>query len=131
MKNKKVIIIALVAIIIIWAIVGIIVYRKSTKEKPEDTLNAYISLINEQKYEEIYNMISNESKGQISKEDFITRNKNIYEGIDAVNINIEITETAKEKGVHKITYSENMSKTEDWGRNLTAGVSGGSVYGCQ
>ena len=28
-------------------------------------------------------------------------------------------------------YSENMSKTEDWGRNLTAGVSGGSVYGCQ
>ena len=28
-------------------------------------------------------------------------------------------------------YSENMSKTEDWRRNLTAGVSGGSVYGCQ
>ena len=28
-------------------------------------------------------------------------------------------------------YSENMSKTEDWGRNLTAGASGGSVYGCQ
>ena len=109
MKNKKVIIIALVAIIIICAIVGIIVYINSTKEKPEDTLNAYISLINEQKYEEMYNMISNESKGQISQEDFITRNKNIYEGIDAVNINIEITETAKEKGVHKITYSENMS----------------------
>ena len=28
-------------------------------------------------------------------------------------------------------YSENMSETEDWGRNLTAGVSGGSVYGCR
>lgn len=28
-------------------------------------------------------------------------------------------------------YSENMSKTEDWGRNLTAGASGGSVYGCR
>ena len=109
MKNKKAIIIALVAIIIICAIVGIIVYINSTKEKPEDTLNAYVSLINEQKYEEMYNMISNESKGQISQEDFVKRNKNIYEGIDAVNINIEITETAKEKGVHKITYSENMS----------------------
>ena len=34
----------------------------------------------------MYNMISNESKGQISQEDFIKRNKNIYEGIDAVNI---------------------------------------------
>ena len=109
MKNKKVIIIALVAIIIICAIAGIIVYINSTKEKPEDTLNTYISLINEQKYEEMYNMISNESKGQISQEDFVKRNKNIYAGIDAVNINIEITETAKEKGVHKITYSESMS----------------------
>ena len=109
MKNKKVIIIAIIAIIIICAIAGIIVYINSTKEKPEDTLNAYVSLINEQKYEEMYNMISNESKGQISQEDFVKRNKNIYEGIDAVNINIEITETAKEKGVHKITYSENMS----------------------
>lgn len=28
-------------------------------------------------------------------------------------------------------YSENMSKTEDWGRNLIAGASGGSVYGWQ
>ena len=109
MKNKKVIIIALVAIIIICAIAGIIVYINSTKEKPEDTLNTYISLINEQKYEEMYNMISNESKGQISQEDFVKRNKNIYAGIDAVNINIEITETAKEEGVDKITYSESMS----------------------
>ena len=109
MKNKKAIIIALVAIIIICAIVGIIVYINITKSKPEDTLNAYVSLINEQKYEEMYNMISNESKGQISQEDFVKRNKNIYEGIDAVNINIEITETAKENGVYKITYSENMS----------------------
>lgn len=109
MKNKKVIIIAIVAIIIICAIAGIIIYINSTKEKPEDILNTYISLINEQKYEEMYNMISNESKGQISQEDFIKRNKNIYEGIDAVNINIEIAETAKEKGAHKIAYSESMS----------------------
>ncbi len=109
MKNKKAIIIALVAIIIICAIVGIIVYINITKSKPEDTLNAYVSLINEQKYEEMYNMISNESKGQISQEDFVKRNNNIYEGIDAVNINIEITETAKENGIYKVTYSESMS----------------------
>ena len=29
------------------------------------------------------------------------------------------------------TDADALSKTEDWGRNLTAGVSGGSVYGCQ
>ena len=109
MKNKKAIIIVIVTIIIICAIAGVIIYINSTKEKPEDTLNAYISLINDQKYEEMYNMISNESKGQISQEDFVKRNKNIYEGIDAVNIKIEITETVKEKGIQKITYSESMS----------------------
>lgn len=109
MKNKKVIIIAIVAVIIICAIAGIIVYINSTKEKPEDTLNTYISLINEQKYEEMYNIISNESKEQISQEDFVKRNKNIYEGIDAVNINIGIAETAKENGIYKVTYSESIS----------------------
>ena len=109
MKNKKAIIISLIAIIIICAITGIIVYINITKEKPEDTLNKYISLINEQKYEEMYNMISSESKGQISQEDFVKRNKNIYEGIDAFDIKITISETIKEKGVQKVTYNESMS----------------------
>lgn len=109
MKNKKVIIIALVAVIVICAIIGIVAYINRTKEKPEDVLSTYISLINEQKYEEMYNMISNESKKQISQEDFIKRNKNIYEGIDAFDIKVTISETLKEKGVNKVTYSESMS----------------------
>ena len=109
MKNKKIIIIALVAVIVICAIIGIVVYINSTKEKPEDVLSTYISLINEQKYEEMYNMISNESKEQISQEDFIKRNKNIYEGIDAFDIKVTISEILKEKGVNKVTYSESMS----------------------
>ena len=109
MKNKKVIIIALVAVIVICAIIGIVAYINRTKEKPEDVLSTYISLINEQKYEEMYNMISNESKEQISQEDFIKRNKNIYEGIDAFDIKVTISETLKEKGVNKVTYSESMS----------------------
>lgn len=110
MKNKKTIIITLIiAIIIVCAIVGAVMYVNSKKEKPEETLSKYISLINEQKYEEMYNMLSKESQEQISQEDFIKRNKNIYEGIDAYNIKIETSETIKEKGVYKITYSEEMS----------------------
>lgn len=109
MKNKKVIIIALVAVIIICAIVGIIIYTNSAKEKPEDTLNTYISLINEQKYEEMYNLISEKAKSEISQEDFIIRNKNIYEGIDAYDIKITVSEIAKEDGIYRVTYSESMS----------------------
>ena len=57
----------------------------------------------------MYNLISESSKTEISQEDFVKRNKNIYEGIDAVNLNIEITEVIKEKGITKISYNENMS----------------------
>lgn len=109
MKNKKAIIIALVVVIIICAIIGLIVYINSTKEKPEDTLNTYISLINEQKYEEMYNLISENAKSEISQEDFVKRNKNIYEGIDAYDIKITVSETTKESGIYKVTYSESMS----------------------
>ena len=109
MKNKKIIIIAITILIIICAIVGVIIYINSTKEKPEDTLNTYISLINEQKYEEMYNMITKESKSQITQEEFIKRNKNIYEGIDAYDIKVTISEVIKEKSARKIKYDESMS----------------------
>ena len=109
MKNKKIIIIAITILIIICAIVGVIIYINSTKEKPEDILNTYISLINEQKYEEMYNMITEESKSQITQEEFIKRNKNIYEGIDAYDIKVTISEVIKEKSARKIKYDESMS----------------------
>lgn len=107
MKNKKILIIIVIAIITI--ISGTIIYlNKNNSKKQEETLNNYISLINEQKYEEMYDMLSEKSKSEISKEDFITRNKNIYEGIDAVNIKIEITNKLKENGNIKIEYNQNM-----------------------
>lgn len=108
MKNKKIIIGILVAIIAI-AIITAVVIINTKGPKAEDALTTFISLINEQKYEEMYNLVSETTKAQISQEDFIKRNKNIYEGIDAVNINIEIVEVTKEKGEAKISYNEKMS----------------------
>ena len=109
MKNKKVLISILVvlAIAIIVAVAIFVVNRN--KVKPEDTLYTYISLINEQKYDEMYQMLSSDSKSEISQEDFVTRNKNIYNGIDAVNVKVEVSNVEKEDGVTKLTYSESMS----------------------
>ena len=59
-------------------------------EKYEKTLNEYISKINSEEYSQMYKMISKESKNKISEEEFVNRNKNIYSGIDAVNVKIEI-----------------------------------------
>ena len=111
MKDKKIIIGTIVIIVVIIAILltAIFIKNKDT-EKPEDILSAYVSLINEQKYDKMYSQISEESKSEISQEDFIKRNKNIYEGIDAYDIKITVSETKKEKaGIYKITYDESMS----------------------
>lgn len=110
MKNKKIVIIAIVIILAIAVIAGgvFIIINKNTP-KPEETLSRYISLLNEQKYEEMYNMISENSKTQISQEDFIKRNKNIFEGIDAYDIKITPSETTKDGKTYNIKYDENMS----------------------
>ena len=111
MKDKKIIIGTIVIIVVIIAILltAIFIKNKDT-EKPEDILSAYVSLINEQKYDEMYSQISEESKSEVSQEDFVKRNKNIYEGIDAYDIKITVSETKKEKaGIYKITYDESMS----------------------
>ena len=110
MKSKKGIIIALIIIIIlVIAIVGGVIYLNQPKETAEQVFTNYISLLNEKKYDELYSYISTESKAEISQEDFVARNKNIYEGIDAVNIEVQIQSQEKEGKTAKIAYSENMS----------------------
>ena len=110
MKNKKIIIVAIVIIVAIAIIAGgaFIIINKNAP-KPEEALSEYISLLNEQKYEEMYNMISENSKTQISQEDFVKRNKNIYEGIDAYDIKITPSETTKDGKIYNIKYDESMS----------------------
>ena len=110
MKNKKGIIITIAIIVIIFlAIIGVIIYLNTPKEDAQQVLINYMSLINEKKYEELYSNLSLDSKNNISEEDFITRNKNIYEGIDAVNIEIQIQNEIKQGKTSEITYNENMS----------------------
>ena len=107
MKKRNVIIIVL-SILIVF-VLGIIILNVKNRVKPEDILNTYISLLNEGKYEEMYEMISSDSKEKISKEDFIKRNKNIYEGIDACNIKINVLDIQKNDGIYEIEYNESLN----------------------
>lgn len=108
--NKKIIgiVVAILLVIGIGVGAGIVVINQN-KVNPEDIWQNYISCINEQKYEEMYNMISNDATQTISKEDFITRNKNIYEGIDMADLKIQINNVVEEdKNNVKIYYTETM-----------------------
>ena len=108
MKNKRVLIgIIAVVLIIILIIAGIIIINMP-KEKPEEVLNSYFSDINDKKYEEMYNYLDSSSKENISQEDFVKRNQNIYEGIDSSNIKINVKEVINEEGKKKVIYDEEM-----------------------
>ena len=110
--NKKIVIGIIIAIIIVaLAGVGVAVYiLNQNKTNPEEIWKSYISKINEQKYEEMYQMLSESSKQQISQEDFITRNKNIYEGIEMSDMEVQITGVEEEDSkTSKITYNSSMN----------------------
>lgn len=110
--NKKILIGIIITITLIVLISGgIFAYITLNKNKvePEEIWNKYISYINNQKYEEMYGMLTQESKEQISQENFISRNKNIYSGIDMKNMKIEITNIEEENSsTSKITYNSQM-----------------------
>lgn len=108
MKNKKELIIGLVILLVMVIIIVTVITLNLNKENPEDVLNTYIAYINDKNYDGMYELLSSSSKSSISKEDFITKNKNIYEGIDSLDIKIDIKETKKESKNIKILYNEQM-----------------------
>ena len=111
MKNKKIILGIIAAIIIIILIVTIIwMQNKQTEEKVKATLTDFIDSINKKDYEAMYDKVANMN---MSKDDFIARNKNIYEGIESQNIKVENITLEKQGENYQVNYHETMY-TRSW-----------------
>lgn len=108
MKNKKVIIIISIIIAIVLIISGWYFINKTNQKNAEKTLLDFAELINNKDYENMYEKVTYEVKQNVTSENFITRNKNIYEGIDATDIKIEIQNCKKENGKYNIEYKQKM-----------------------
>lgn len=90
-KMLKLIIISMIVLLSLTACSG---------QTAEDGFNLYKKALEEKDYESMYGMLSKESKEYIEKEEFIERYKNIYGGIKAENIKIDIKKTgANEKDI--------------------------------
>jgi len=59
---------------------------------PCEVLRRYFYYLDNRQFEHMYAIICEISQSTISKDDFITRNRNIYEGIDARNFTLEVIE---------------------------------------
>ena len=111
--NKKIIIaiIVIALVIIIAGTVTAVYILNQPKNDPAETWQKYIACINNKNYEEMYNMLTENSKNTISQEDFIARNKNIYEGINMENMqisNLRVAEIEGNNNISEISYYSTM-----------------------
>ena len=108
-KNKKKMLIVILSIIIIIGIICACIFLKKPANNPEDVLKTYMSYILDKNYEGMYELISEETKKNTEKETYLARNKNIYEGIEISNLQINIVKTnKKENKKAEVIYNVTM-----------------------
>ena len=103
MDKKKIAIISFVIIALIIVIVCVCMYLNSqaNKSKPEDVFAVYMTYLANGEYENMYELLDESSKRSTSQDVFVSRNKNIYTGIEAKNIqisNVRVEETEARNG---------------------------------
>lgn len=101
-KKKYILIGAGVIAAVVIVVVAFFLLGGDNKEK---TLKDYYANIVDKKYEDMYSNISKDAQQQYTQEEFIKRNQNIYEGIEATNINVEVEDTDGDK----LTYTVKMN----------------------
>ncbi|QCT73593.1 penicillin-binding transpeptidase domain-containing protein [Eubacterium maltosivorans] len=107
-KKRLRMLLGLIGAVLVLCIVAIIIFNMNNT--PEKALNTYIDAVNQRDYEKMYSLISDESQDSYSKEKFIERNKNIYEGIEAQNLTITKIQNAEkiDSKYTRVTYDSSM-----------------------
>ncbi len=84
--------------------------EEEADKEPEVQLAEYFSMLKDKKYDEMYEFLSESSKAHITKEEFVKKNKNIYEGIEAKNFDFEVSEVLKDENLQNVsvTYTLRM-----------------------
>lgn len=110
MKRKKIIgtMAAILILLIVGAVAVVLVRRPFDAGKPDELLADYFACIEKGAYNKMYGMLDEESKANISKKDFVTRNQKIYEGIEAKNVKISVKDAKKTDGGEKVSYLASM-----------------------
>lgn len=91
-QKKRVLCLVSVVLVAVVGAGGVLLYKKMTEKTREDIIKEYMSYIEKKEYEKMYALLDEASKDKVKQEDFITRNQNIYEGIEAEKIQLDIPE---------------------------------------
>lgn len=82
--------------IVIVMIFSLLITGCNKDPKPEDRFSQYADLWNEQKFAEMYDYLSAETKEKVKKEDFVDRYKKIYGDLDINNLKVEFKKPKEE-----------------------------------
>lgn len=112
-RNRKPVIIAcsVIMAVVICAAAGVIIWEVlSRRPVAADTVKEYFALLDKGDYDGMYELLSDGSKKEILEEDFIERNQNIYEGIEAADIKVTIPEeeNVTREDMETVTYGTSM-----------------------
>ena len=95
-------VIGIASVISAVCVAGMLVTKENAWKTPEELLVEYMDHIPKQEYEEMYAMLHIEASGNVSQDDFVTRNSAIYEGIEVKNMAVRIIAYDEEQ--MKVTY---------------------------
>lgn len=101
-RKKYIAIGGLVAIVVI---VAVVLFFLLSGNNNESALKNFYAQISEKKYEDMYNSLSSESQKSYDQQIFVERNQNIYEGIEASDFQIEVTDETD----NELTYNVKMN----------------------
>ena len=92
-SKKKILLLAGGGILVLAAaaVGGVLLYQNVFSGSREEVLKDYMACIEECRYEDMYDLLDSSSQEAVSQEDFVTRNQNIYEGIEVSDIQLDIS----------------------------------------
>ena len=91
-QKKRMLCLVSVVLVAVVGAGGVLLYKKMTEKTREDIIKEYMGYIEKKEYQKMYALLDEASKDKVKQEDFITRNQNIYEGIEAEKIQLDIPE---------------------------------------
>ena len=99
-KSRKVLIIVIILLllIVIAGCVAWYIISNMDQNKPDEVLMQYINYLSNEDYEGMYSLLSESTKTRVDHDTYVSRNKNIFEGIEATNIvisNVLVNEDTK------------------------------------
>lgn len=109
-KKKNIYMFIGVGVVVVPLIIcGIALFIYNKSHKPEYKLTEYVNLINTKDYEKMYELTDAETKKTFSKDEFVSRNKNIYEGIKLSDIKVEVKNVKNMSTKAIITYETSIN----------------------